>query len=222
MGFLKVYSLPAAIAVLLHAFIALFLFTGFGLFNLIERKESVVPLAMQTTLIVRERQPKPTQLAPQAPTTVVSDSAESDDESKQGIETDIDEEDLERMKRFEELRKSLLASEIEGEILELEANIIDDEISLYVRGIYTAVVENWSRPPSASNDMEARLLVELYPSGDLISVGIVKSSGNDAFDRSAEAAVRKAVPFELPSDSNLYTKRFRTFHLRFKPTDLLK
>ena len=220
MGFLKVYTLPAAIAVLLHAFVALFLFTGFGLFNLIERKESVVPLAMQATLIVRERKPKPTQLAPQAPATVATDSGE--DESEQGIETDLSEEDLERMKRFEELRQSLLASEIEGEIQELEANIIDDEISLYVRGIYTAVVENWSRPPSASNDMEARLLVELYPSGDLISVGIVKSSGNDAFDRSAEAAVRKAVPFELPSDANLYTKRFRTFHLRFKPTDLLK
>lgn len=221
MGFFKVYTLPAAIAVLLHAFVALFLFTGFGLFNLIERKESVVPLAMQATLIVREQKPKPTQLAPQAPATVTSDTG-NDDESEQGIETDLSDEDLERMKRFEELRQSLLASEIEGEIQELEANIIDDEISLYVRGIYTAVVENWSRPPSASNDMEARLLVELYPSGDLISVGIVKSSGNDAFDRSAEAAVRKAVPFELPSDANLYTKRFRTFHLRFKPTDLLK
>lgn len=222
MGFLKVYTLPAVIAVLLHAFVALFLFTGFGLFNLIERKQSLVSPAMNATLIVRERQPKPTQSAPQSPTTVATDAVDSDDESEQGIETDLSEEDLERMKRFEELRQSMLANEIEGEIQELEANIIDDEISLYVRGIYTAVVENWSRPPSASNDMEARLLVELYPSGDLISVGIVKSSGNDAFDRSAEAAVRKAVPFELPSDSNLYTKRFRTFHLRFKPTDLLK
>lgn len=222
MGLLKVYTLPATIALLLHAFIALFLFTGFGLFNLIESRESVVPFAMQATLIVRERQPRPTQLAPQAPASVVADSGESDDSETAGVETDLSEEDLERMKRFEELRQSLLSSEIEGEIQELEANIIDDEISLYVRGIYTAVVENWSRPPSASNDMEARLLVELYPSGDLISVGIVKSSGNDAFDRSAEAAVRKAVPFELPSDANLYTKRFRTFHLRFKPTDLLK
>ena len=223
MGFLKIYTLPAVIAVLLHTFIALFLFTGFGLFNLIDGEESVVSLTMQATLIVRERQPKPTQLAPQAPAIVDTDSGESDNDSEnEGVETDLSEEDLERRKRFEELRQSLLASEIEGEIQELEANIIDDEISLYVRGIYTAVVENWSRPPSASNDMEARLLVELYPSGDLISVGIVKSSGNDAFDRSAEAAVRKAVPFELPSDPNLYTKRFRTFHLRFKPTDLLK
>lgn len=223
MAYVKVYSLPAVIALLLHAFIALFLFTGFGLFELIEKEESVVPLALQATLIIRERKPKPTQLAPQSPTAVRPETDGSNEDSQDlGVETDLAEEELERLKRFEELRLSLLASEIEGEIQELETNIIDDEISLYVRGIYGSVVENWSRPPSATNDMEARLLVELYPNGDLISVGIVKSSGNDAFDRSAEAAVRKAVPFELPSDSNLYTKRFRSFHLLFKPTDLLK
>ena len=222
MGFIRVYSLPAAIALLLHGFVALFLFTGFGLFDLDSVEESITPIALQAHLIVRERKPKPTQLVPQAAVPTREASESGDDDQDLGLEADMEREELERRRRFDELRQSLISTELGREINELEANIIDDEISLYIRGIYASVVENWSRPPSATNDMEARLLVELYPSGDLISVGIVKSSGSDAFDRSAEAAVRKAVPFKLPTDTNLYNKRFRSFYLLFKPTDLVK
>ena len=206
---------------MLHAFIAVFLFTGFGLFNLLESEEMYTPLALQAQLIVREKQPKPTQLAPEA-ATVREQSDGSDEDEELGVESEFTQEELERMQRFEELRQSMRENDIGREIQDLEASIIDNEIAVFIRGIYASVVENWSRPPSASNEMEARLLVELYPNGDLISVGIVNSSGNEAFDRSATAAVRKAVPFELPSDPNLYNKRFRSFHLLFKPSDLTK
>ncbi|MCY4658133.1 MAG: cell envelope integrity protein TolA [Gammaproteobacteria bacterium] len=221
MSLLKVYSLPFAIAILLHTFVALFLATGFGLFNLLESDESITPFVMQARLIVKEKKPKPTQIAPQAIETQASDAEDEQNEPEDGID-DMTQEELDRIQRFEELQQSMLADDIGREIHELESSIIDDEIALFVRGIYESVVQSWSRPPSATNEMEARLLVELYPNGDLISVGIVQSSGNEAFDRSATAAVRKAVPFQLPSDANLYNKRFRSFYLFFKPTDLTR
>ena len=221
MALVKVYGLPAGIAILLHAFVALFLLTGFGLFSLNQQEELISPMVMQARLVVRERKPKPTQVFPEALEPLATTEPGTDDQDL-GDDQGLSQEDLDRMQRFEELQRSMLEDEITSEIRELEAAVIDEEVSLYVRGIYTNVVENWSRPPSATNEMEARLLVELYPNGDLISVGIVKSSGSDVFDRSAVAAVKKAVPFEVPNDSELYNKRFRSFYLLFKPTDLVK
>lgn len=92
----------------------------------------------------------------------------------------------------------------------------------YFQAIYEQVVANWSRPPSARNGMKARLQVDLVPTGDLVNVTVVESSGNPAFDRSAEQAVRKAGKFEVPKDSALFESKFRRFHLLFQPEDLFR
>ncbi len=89
-------------------------------------------------------------------------------------------------------------------------------------GIYQAVVGNWSRPPSARQGMQVTLLVELVPTGDVVSVSIVDSSGNGAFDRSAQSAVNKVGQFVVPTESELFERHFRKFTLLFKPEDLLR
>lgn len=89
-------------------------------------------------------------------------------------------------------------------------------------GIYQAVVGNWSRPPSARQGMQVTLLVELVPTGDVVSVSIVDSSGNGAFDRSAQSAVNKVGQFVVPKESELFERHFRKFTLLFKPEDLLR
>ena len=92
----------------------------------------------------------------------------------------------------------------------------------YRYGIYQKVVANWSRPPSARNGMEARLQVELVPTGDVVAVMLIESSGSSAFDRSAEQAVKKARRFEVPTESAIFEQYFRRFTLLFKPEDLLR
>jgi TonB family protein len=88
--------------------------------------------------------------------------------------------------------------------------------------IQQTVVNYWSRPPSARNGMEVELAVQLIPTGEVVSVSIVRSSGNSAFDNSAVNAVRKAGAFpelqQLPSGE--FEKTFRRFRLLFKPEDL--
>jgi colicin import membrane protein len=44
----------------------------------------------------------------------------------------------------------------------------------------------------------------------------VESSGDPAFDRSAEAAVRRASPLPLPANRELF-ENFRSFTFVFKP-----
>ena len=92
----------------------------------------------------------------------------------------------------------------------------------YIQGIYELIVANWSRPPSARNGMRATLQVNLIPTGDVSQVVVIESSGNLAFDRSAEAAVRKAEKFEVPQESRVFEDNFRSFPVIFKPEDLLR
>jgi colicin import membrane protein len=130
--------------------------------------------------------------------------------------------DAERQQRLAELASSSfdLALAEESEVLS------GDEEELIARsfaqGIYELIVANWSRPPSARNGMQTRLIVELIPTGDVVTVTVVQSSGSEAFDRSAEQAVRKVGKFDVPRDSALFEEYFRRFPVLFRPEDLLR
>jgi len=92
----------------------------------------------------------------------------------------------------------------------------------YAALIQQTVINYWSRPPSARNGMEALLSIQLIPTGEVVSVSVIKSSGNSAFDQSAVNAVKKAGSF--PELQNLpareFEKTFRRLSLLFRPEDL--
>ncbi len=99
----------------------------------------------------------------------------------------------------------------------------DKTLAMSYMGMIRQVVEdNWSRPPSARNGMEALLEIHLVPNGTVVQVDIVKSSGNTAFDRAAVLAVEKAERFmalrKLPP--HVFEMYYREFRLLFKPEDL--
>ena len=103
----------------------------------------------------------------------------------------------------------------------LRRAVTDDEKAMaYVAQIQRDIVQYWSRPPSARNGMESLLRVSLIPTGEVIDVKLEQSSGNDAFDRSAIQAVRKARRFTVPSDTLRFERDFREFTVLFKPDDL--
>jgi TonB family protein len=123
--------------------------------------------------------------------------------------------------RAEALQQELaLALDAEDVLLE-EASDLEVAQS-YVALIARTVEENWSRPPSARNGMEAELALQLIPTGEVVNVSLSRSSGNSAFDRSAINAVQKAERFpELQNvPSRIFEKNFRRLRLKFKPEDL--
>jgi colicin import membrane protein len=109
--------------------------------------------------------------------------------------------------------------------IEMEANrrkaVTDDEKAMaYVSQIQADIIQNWSRPPSARNGMEALLKVFLVPTGEVVDVTLLTSSGNDSFDRSALLAVRKAERFQVPDAPKQFERNFREFEVLFRPEDL--
>ena len=106
---------------------------------------------------------------------------------------------------------------------QMQATVTADEMAAsFAALIQQTVINYWSRPPSARNGMEALLAIQLIPTGEVVSVSVLKSSGNTAFDRSAINAVEKAGSF--PELQNLppreFEKTFRRFRLLFRPEDL--
>ncbi len=102
-------------------------------------------------------------------------------------------------KRREEALKSQLAAE--EEFLEGEAQRKNQAlIARYMARIRAKVESKWLEPPTARPGMSCEVRIRLSPSGEVLVVVTVTSSGNSVFDRSVEAAVQKASPLPLPSD----------------------
>ena len=78
------------------------------------------------------------------------------------------------------------------------------------------VTQNWNQPSAVPDKLSCKIKVSLIPSGDVMSVSVVKSSGDPLFDDSVERAVYKASPLPVPKDPNVF-KQFRNFTFVFAP-----
>jgi colicin import membrane protein len=88
--------------------------------------------------------------------------------------------------------------------------------------IRASVITRWTRPPSARNGMVSVLSIQLVPTGEVVGVSVLQSSGNTAFDRSAMTAVERTgrFPEVAKLDNRTFEANFRRFQLIFKPEDL--
>jgi len=133
----------------------------------------------------------------------------------------------------EALEKQRLQESLERERARLEAEqqaelaavqLEEDNIAAlsYADAIRQRVEANWSRPSSARNGMKVDLQIQLVPTGTIVNVTVLRSSGNDAFDRSAIRAVSKIGQFtEIKTmPSRIFERNFRQFQLLFQPQDL--
>jgi len=175
-------------------------------------------------------EPKPAPKPEPKPEPKPAPKPEPKPEPDRAAEQSRQEEERARQERLQTLADSSFQNALEREASQLATEPApaaagspgEAAAMSYRMGIYQAIVNNWSRPPSARNRMEATLLVELVPTGDVVNVTVVRSSGDAAFDRSAEAAVRAARRFEVPRESDMFERYFRRFTLLFRPEDLLR
>lgn len=100
---------------------------------------------------------------------------------------------------------------------QFEAEQDAQEKGSIIAAIQQKVARNWLRPPGAAEQgLKCVIRVRLGSSGSVLLVQVVESSGNGAFDRSAEAAVRKADPLPMPTSPRLQAL-FRDFKFEFDP-----
>lgn len=128
-------------------------------------------------------------------------------------------------KREQELQRQRevnMAQALAAEESLLMAEQSDVVAQSYIAAIADRIERNWSRPPSARNGMLCVLRIMLVPTGQVVDVSVVKSSGNSSFDRSAVQAVQKVERFDelknMPTD--VFEANFRELILNFSPEDL--
>lgn len=119
-----------------------------------------------------------------------------------------------------------IQQQLDEEMLAEDQLVAEEELDQLARSYVASITErierNWSRPPSARTGMQCELLIQLVPTGQVVQVTIIKSSGNTAFDRSAEQAVKKVERFpeikEMPAE--VFERSYRKLTLIFNPKDL--
>ncbi len=89
-------------------------------------------------------------------------------------------------------------------------------LSQYNDRIRATVQRNWQEPFGVPPGLSCVVRVRVQPGGEVTDVKVERSSGNDAFDRSALAAIRGSAPLPVPTDSNMF-EPFREFNFKFGP-----
>ena len=150
--------------------------------------------------------------------------------AKKQAEQKLAEEKRQQQAQQESERKLRIQQQAERELadaIEQESGIQQVESDAALANSYIALItdliqNSWNRPPSARNNMEAELSLQLVPTGEVVGVRISKSSGNREFDLAAERAVLKVGRIKelqnLPP--RVFEEYFRHLRLKFRPEDL--
>ncbi|MCG2634708.1 MAG: cell envelope integrity protein TolA [Gammaproteobacteria bacterium] len=92
-------------------------------------------------------------------------------------------------------------------------------VEQYTAAIRQQVEGAWLRPDGWPAGMSCTVAVRLMPGGEVLEVKRVEHCGGDRFARSAETAVFRASPLQVPEDSRLFHDNFRSFNFKFNPTE---
>jgi len=208
--------------------------------NQLAQKEEPTPNWVRATLQWTAPRPAEAPLPPQAAAVVSPFAARRQEKPQASLDLGALERSLsasdrairEARERTERLRRRI--AEAAGRIEDLpavgfiapEGVVASSEeevlVARHVAAMTIAIQSNWRRLPG-SEDLEAYLVVQLVPSGELVRVSLLRTSGSKAFDRSAERAVWTTAEFphiaEVPSD--VFEKYFRRLTLRFRPEGTL-
>ena len=98
--------------------------------------------------------------------------------------------EMARQRRLEHERKVILAKALEE----------------YIGAIQSSVTRNWRRPTGVPRGLKCTVSVVQAKNGKVLRVEIAQSSGNVAFDRSVEQAVRAASPLPLPRQRAVFER----------------
>ena len=218
-------GLPAILTLALHGGLVLVLVVRWtGPSEVIAAAPSIQPIqasVIQAETLKPKSKPKPT-LQPKPkpepkpePQPTPEPASEPKPADVEKPEPALDAEQLAALTRNE------LDSLVDAEISVADTNepSLRDVVAATIRA---SVINRWTRPPSARNGMVSILSIQLVPTGEVVGVSVLQSSGNTTFDRSAMTAVERTgrFPEVAKLDNRTFEANFRRFQLIFKPEDL--
>jgi colicin import membrane protein len=94
------------------------------------------------------------------------------------------------------------------------------KVDKYKAQIIQSIAQYWIVPDNVDSGIYCQLSVHLAPGGEVLSVELIRSSGNVVLDRSAKTAVLKASPLPVPEDPSLFND-FRELLLTVRPSGVV-
>ena len=85
----------------------------------------------------------------------------------------------------------------------------------YIAKIKAKIEQNTSAPEGMSGNPRAEFSIVLLPTGEVLSVKLVKSSGNIAYDGAVERGIFKSAPLPVPPNNPELFREFRELRLPF-------
>jgi colicin import membrane protein len=244
---------PAAVTIVLHGVAIAFLLLGIPKDNrVLELKAK--PLAIQAKLVIeksvtRSAKPKPAPkpIPKPAPKPVVKPEPVKKPEPKPVVKPKPTPkptpkgptpEEIKKKKAEEKAKEVAKQRALEEEIRKQQQKELADALaseddlveegelaSTYGELVRKLIQDNWSRPLSARNGMQATIQIMTTPTGEIVGHQITKGSGDAAFDLSVTRAVTRLGRIEelaqlAKEDIGAYEKNFRRFTINFSPQDL--
>jgi len=128
---------------------------------------------------------------------------------------EIERQRAENERKRREAEQAVLQAEIDAEAERLDA-IAAGQQQAYIFAIQQKIQRSWVRPASARPGLDCKVSVTQLPGGEVVSVRITSCNGDEAVERSIEAAVKRASPLPDPPVPSLFDRNLR---LTFKPEE---
>ncbi len=126
----------------------------------------------------------------------------------------LEQKALDQQRQERELRE--LIAKQQADAARQAAAARSKALNAYIALIQAKVRSNWILPPDIQGNPEAIFDVVQLPTGEVLSIKLVKSSGNAAYDDAVERAILKSSPLPLPASRELFSRELK---LTFRPKD---
>ena len=94
------------------------------------------------------------------------------------------------------------------------------EINKYKSLIIQAISRRWILPDKVDKRLSSKFRIRIAPGGKVLSVKLLRSSGDAALDLSAQRAIYKASPLPVPTQDDTFAL-FKEVSLTVRPEGVL-
>ena len=190
-------------SIFVHLFLLAILTIDFSIFVPQKDRINTIPIEFVTFPIEKENNLKKIE-------NIKNESIEKNIQKKELIE-DL-KVDKKKQLNFDSKRK------LEDQIAETKLFKERREVQIIIALIQDRINSIWKKPSLGNKNIQSEFVINLAPSGEILSFDLISSSGDKVFDESALAALSSIsfITEVIGLDRKYFERNFRSFNLVFK------
>lgn len=190
-------------SIFVHLFLFAILTIDFSIFVPQKDRINTIPIEFVTFPIEKENNSKKIE-------NIKNESIEKNIQKKELIE-DL-KVDKKKQLNFDSKRK------LEDQIAETKLLKERREVQITIALIQDRINSIWKKPSLGNKNIQSEFVINLAPSGEILSYDLISSSGDKVFDESALAALSSIsfITEVIGLDRKYFERNFRSFNLVFK------